>query len=729
MTFSFLHSSPTALSRNILGAALLPALLLLSGSLAAQSTSGQPVGARKSSLSDTVRLQTTVVSASRYAQRLETTTASIDALPASILKNKPLLKVEDALIQTPGVTIQDGQANIRSGSGWSYGVGSRVQVLLDGLPLLSPDAAQASWALVPVEAISHVEVVKGAASALYGSAALNGVIHVRTLEAGAQPVARLSFQSLVYDQPLFPSMRWWAGTGMRTQGTGRFAVAVKPTAKSGLVLHGQIQWDEGFVYGVRDESLRFHGKYDYAVNKNLKVGLAASVRGLRGADVLLWKSFANGYIPLDSTATNKGIYQITASPYITYRQGRTLHALRSRFFAHDNNLQAGLEDYSNAARTLYTEYTATHFGTKGWNTTVGASATNSLSLNGELFGGKHTSTTRGLFAQADYSKGPWNLSLGARYERYTLDTTGSGAPIFRAGVNRNLGKGLFMRASAGQGYRFPTIAEAFVAAVAGPVQVYANPAVRPERSFTGEWGLKQVLASRNRRWQGYADAALFASRYWNMLEFTFGQWDTNSLPDPAAEFFANNGFKSINVGTTQVLGAEFTLTSSYQASKNLMINALMGYTYAVPTMLDRDATYALDAVGRPITYRGTSTDPSNGYLKYRYRHVAKADVEAVAKHWSAGFSVRYNNRFDNMDSIFTSSLFNAFVPGVQDAYAYYLPHFDLLMDARLRWTVSQDFSITAQVNNLLNRTVMPRPASLQGPRTFGIQLSYALGGR
>jgi outer membrane receptor protein involved in Fe transport len=51
------------------------------------------------------------------------------------------------------------------------------------------------------------------------------------------------------------------------------------------------------------------------------------------------------------------------------------------------------------------------------------------------------------------------------------------------------------------------------------------------------------------------------------------------------------------------------------------------------------------------------------------------------------------------------------------------------MDARLRWTVSQDFSITAQVNNLLNRTVMPRPASLQGPRTFGIQLSYAMGGR
>jgi iron complex outermembrane receptor protein len=685
--------------------------------------------AKKAGLSDTIRLQTTVVSASRYAQRLETTTTSIDALPASILKNKPLLKVEDALIQTPGVTIQDGQANIRSGSGWSYGVGSRVQVLLDGLPLLSPDAAQASWSLVPVEAIQHVEVVKGAASALYGSAALNGVIHVRTLEAGAQPVARMSFQSLVYDQPEFPSMRWWAGTGMRTQGTGRFAVAVKPTAKSGLVLHGQLQWDEGYVYGVTDESLRFNAKYDYSVSKKMKVGMAASVRGLRGADVLLWKSFANGYIPLDSTATNKGIYQVTASPFVTYRQGRTLHALRSRFFAHDNNLQAGLEDYSNAARTLYTEYTATRFGARGWNTTWGASATNSLSLNGELFGGKHTSTTRGLFAQADYSKGAWNASLGGRYERYTLDTRGAGAPIFRAGLNRDLGGGRFVRASAGQGYRFPTIAEAFVSAVAGPVKVYSNPLAKPERSASAEIGLKQLLATSDRRWQGYADVVVFASRYWDMLEFTFGQWGDTVMADPAAQFFANNGFKSINVGTTQVVGAEFTLTSSVAIRKNLTVNGLLGYTYARPTTLDRDATYAFDAAGRPITYLGTSTDPSHGYLKYRYRHVAKADVEVVRQRWSAGLSVRYNNRMDNMDSIFTSSLFNAFVPGVQDAYAYYLPHYDLLLDARVKWQLSRDWAFTAQVNNLLNRTVMPRPASLLGPRTFGFQIAYALGGR
>ena len=41
--------------------------------------------------------------------------------------------------QIPGVNITDGQANIRGGSGWSYGAGSRVLVMVDDMPLISGD--------------------------------------------------------------------------------------------------------------------------------------------------------------------------------------------------------------------------------------------------------------------------------------------------------------------------------------------------------------------------------------------------------------------------------------------------------------------------------------------------------------------------------------------------------------------------------------------------------------
>jgi hypothetical protein len=78
------------------------------------------------------------------------------------------------------VVTGDGQASIRGGSGWSYGAGSRVLVLYDDLPLLSAEGADAKWALIPMENIESMEVIKGAASSIYGSGALNGVINFRT---------------------------------------------------------------------------------------------------------------------------------------------------------------------------------------------------------------------------------------------------------------------------------------------------------------------------------------------------------------------------------------------------------------------------------------------------------------------------------------------------------------------------------------------------------------------
>ncbi len=670
---------------------------------------------------DTVRLQTIVVSAGRYAQRMEQTTVSIDVLSPSILKNKPLLKIEDALIQVPGVTIQDGQANIRSGSGWSYGVGSRVQVLLDGLPLLSPDAATASWSLIPVEAMSQVEVVKGAASALYGSAALNGVMNIRTLEPGSEWVVRASVQSTVYDQPERRSLRWWEGTGPRTQGTMRFAIG-KKIKKVGFLIHGQGLWDEGYQYAVTEKSARFNAKVDYEPIKGLHIGTQASVRGLKGATSLLWSDFRTGYIPLDSTATNQGIYQLTVSPYIIYRKGRSVHSLRTRFMAHNNHLTAGLEDYSNAARTGYSEYTFHHYGTKGLHYTVGVSGTRSISLNSVLFGGPHTAASNSVFGQWDKMLGAWNFSLGARVENYVLDTSSATGPVFRAGVNRKIAKGLHVRSSAGQGFRYPTIAEAYTVAQAGPVKVFPNPLARAERGYTAEIGIKQMLQSG--RASGYLDLALFTNHYDDMLEFTFGQWTPAPIPT-----LANFGFKSINVGPAQMTGIELTASGRYDATEAIALQGMLGYTYTHPVALKPDSAYMIDAAGTPVSYASTSMNTENNYLKYRYRHVAKADVEILYNQWSAGTSVRFNNRMDNMDELFVSALFNTLVPGVRDAYEYFLPHYDLLIDARLKYQSNKDLSFTFQVNNLLNQLIMPRPAALNAPRTWGVQITYALDGR
>ena len=74
--------------------------------------------------------------------------------------------VKDALNKTSGVTVVDGQPNIRGGSGWSYGAGSRVLLLLDDLPILQTDAGFPAWSTLPTENIGQIEIIKGAASAI-----------------------------------------------------------------------------------------------------------------------------------------------------------------------------------------------------------------------------------------------------------------------------------------------------------------------------------------------------------------------------------------------------------------------------------------------------------------------------------------------------------------------------------------------------------------------------------
>ena len=99
------------------------------------------------------------------------------------------------------MSLVDGEPQIRSGSGFSYGAGSRVMVLVDDLPVLSGDAGRPSWGFLPLENLEQIEIIKGASSVLYGSAALSGVINIRTRYPDARPLTRVSLQHGVYSDP------------------------------------------------------------------------------------------------------------------------------------------------------------------------------------------------------------------------------------------------------------------------------------------------------------------------------------------------------------------------------------------------------------------------------------------------------------------------------------------------------------------------------------------------
>ncbi len=109
----------------------------------------------------------------------------------------------------PGLVIVNDEPQIRGGSGFSSGMGSRVMILLDNMPLLRPDAGRPMWSFIPLEDVSEIEVIKGAASVVYGSSALTGAINVHTAYATKKPRTRVTLFGGVYDSPKADYKKSW----------------------------------------------------------------------------------------------------------------------------------------------------------------------------------------------------------------------------------------------------------------------------------------------------------------------------------------------------------------------------------------------------------------------------------------------------------------------------------------------------------------------------------------
>ncbi|HXC06311.1 MAG TPA: TonB-dependent receptor plug domain-containing protein, partial [Bacteroidia bacterium] len=162
-------------------------------------------------LSSSLQLQTMVVSAGKYERKLEDMTVSMEVIKPALVENKNSSNIKGVLEQVPGLNILDGEPQIRGGSGFDFGVGSRVAVLIDGLPALSGDGSALPWNFIPLENIEQVEVIKGASSVTYGSSALSGSINIRTAYAKDEPITKIAITSGIYDAPSIDGAKWWNG--------------------------------------------------------------------------------------------------------------------------------------------------------------------------------------------------------------------------------------------------------------------------------------------------------------------------------------------------------------------------------------------------------------------------------------------------------------------------------------------------------------------------------------
>lgn len=628
-----------------------------------------------------------VVSADKTEKRIAELSVSMDIIKTSFLSENHITDAQEIINRTPGIEVMDGQASVRGGSGFSYGAGSRVLALIDGLPMLSADAGNIKWQYLPMENLAQIEIIKGASSVLYGSSALNGIINFRTADATNIPVTQFFIESGIYDKPKNRNWIWWDTP--RIFSTASFS-HLRKSGKTDVGIGGNIFIDEGYRRLNGEKLVRINMKVKHFSSKieGLNYGLNVNAGYNIKKDFVLWEDAETGALKQSPSTANEyhGTF-FTADPYISLKKpGRFQHDIKIRLQSTLGRLPDSEQNNSDA-NSVYAEYQLWYRLMNILDLTAGVSE-NYSKVKSRFFG-DHSGFNIAGFTQFELR--PVNrlkVVAGLRIENYSLDGINDKiVPIIRAGLNFQAAELTFLRASFGQGYRFPSIAEKYAATTIGSIKIIANPLVRPESGWSSEVGIKQGVLLGDIT--GQADFSIFLLQNSNMIEYMFGAYP---------EGF---GFMATNVEQSRVYGCEteMLLARSFGEFQTTMTG---GYTFIYP-----------------VEYNKYTNQNTGTYLKYRRKHSGIVSVNTQWKKLSMGVSLFLKSKILNIDDVFINT------PILQGFDGYWAGHNTgyTTLDGNIGYKINEKFTLSVAVKNLTNTEYMGRPGDIQPQRNFSIRFS------
>lgn len=661
-----------------------------------------------------VQMNILVVSGTKYIKPIDKLSVSMEVVKGEDLTRKITPSLSDAMERVSGVTILDGQASIRGGSSYAYGAGSRVLLVVDDMPLMTADRNDIKWNFVPLEIVDQIEVTKGAASVSYGASALNGIIQVRTAYPEGRTWTKASSFQMVFPCSAGTAEQWW---GRNFPYQSNVALAHAFTTDNGLdvVMSANAFDARGFLNGENERRGRLSFKLrKFFAGGRLSAGLDGNFLYKRQGVFLFWANDTiDAYMPF-SANTNVSTTDLWTSldPWIKWTDRfNNRHSLKARYYltAQPNNVRM-----EPIAHNLTADYQIKRQLPIGIAASAGVSATHSIFIDSNV-GGKHVGNLAGIFLQIQRSWNRLELQGGWRYELFRIDTIVTPAvPVQSYGLSYEFNPNTHVRASYGEGFRFPSGIERFLKYNVDILHVYPNPDLQPERGRNYELGMKQRFNIGS--WSAFADLALFYSAYRNMTEFYFNQY--GAVTDPLFGF----GFSSVNVTNARIMGAEATANAEGSIGDvKLWIHA--GYTYNCPIDVSVDPDlespwkHAVFAVSNFSTLLTNADSP---ILKYRYRHLGKCNVDAeLESGWNAGFGIRTYSFMERVDSVFM-----VLIPGLENFRATNR-NGSAIVDLRLGYAFNDHHRVVIHCTNLFNRFVAVRPAKPEAPRGIGLQYTWS----
>ena len=142
-------------------------------------------------------LDDVVISASRVEENIKDTAATVNALTQEDLEAIKYRNPQEFLTRIPGVYSHNfgNESELTSIRVPTHFTNPYTLILLDGVPVAGyGSGSSGQFAEINPNSIERIEVVKGPASALYGSNAIGGVINMISKSPSVVPEAKINFE-------------------------------------------------------------------------------------------------------------------------------------------------------------------------------------------------------------------------------------------------------------------------------------------------------------------------------------------------------------------------------------------------------------------------------------------------------------------------------------------------------------------------------------------------------
>ncbi|MCX7908377.1 MAG: TonB-dependent receptor [Ignavibacteria bacterium] len=624
-----------------------------------------------------IQTQELVVTASKKLQTVQEVPISVSFVPSEIYNTRNYVRLDEAFRYVPGIIVNKDNINIRGSSGFSFGVGSRVAYLVDGIPMLSGDNSDAKYDIVPPEAISNIEIVKGAGSSLYGSNAIGGVINVTTKEALDTLSYSFRIQSGVYTKPKYEQ---WVYTHKLTTKTSFGGYFSNNFDLFKLLLSANYVNDES--YRLFDKSTRYNifAKLTRNFKNYGKFSLFGFFSSDKRNDWVYWNSLDSATRPPSNTDLSRFLISEKANVSLDHKfiiTSNTFTNIKtSLFMTHiDNMLPPNSEEYRKSrAYSFNTEFQFNSHLLDNTLLTYGVNFTRNW-VESNIYG-RHKQNLVSIFSQVELSKFfNFIVTFGGRFDIEKSDSSRQYLEFSpKIGLNYLFDEKKSVRFSLARGFRSPSLAERFATIKYSGFEVEPNYNLRSEFSWSSEIGT--LLEFDNFIIPIIFDFSIFYSYY-------------NDLIEPNYSIEGKPRIKFENIMRAQIFGGEFVIRTLLFKKFPFSI----GFTAIEPKDLK-----------------------DNSILKYRSRFSLISSVSIPFNFINSTIDFRYISKIEKLDDMLRLQIedYDALVP-------IYVVDLNLGIDLRY---FKVPFSFNLAVQNLFDYYYAEMVGNLAPTRLISLKLQY-----